>query len=70
MKIIQKFICEGCGREYIDKKEAQCCEQRHLRPISTEYQYPDESMPQLTYPSEVCLSFSDGRRVFYKAIPF
>lgn len=34
MKVLENYLCEGCGTEYSDRNLAKDCEKCHKQPVS------------------------------------
>lgn len=65
MRVIEKYVCECCGEEFVLQSDAERCEKRHLHPQRTDFIYPEGHFNETTYPSEVRVHFEDGSFAVY-----
>lgn len=57
MKVIEKYVCEGCGKEYYVKRDCERCENNH-RPII--------ELESDTIPTTLIVRFPNGLTCSYK----
>ena len=66
MKKIQLFVCEGCGTQYADEKEAIKCEKSHHKPKSfAEWTFKPYKIDSSGYPIHITVKFDDGNTITY-----
>lgn len=70
MKEVKKYVCEVCGSEYDEKKEAQACERGHKIPmdiIKAGY-VPKTHEYIIGYPTSITVKMSDGKECVYRLL--
>ena len=66
MKEIKKYVCEVCGSEYDEKKEAQACERGHKIPMDIiKASYLPVAYDSSGYPSRITVKMSDNSECVY-----
>ena len=66
MKKIQLFVCDCCGTQYADEKEAAKCEKSHHMPKSvSDCKFQPYKVNASGYPSRINVKFDDGSIISY-----
>lgn len=67
MKVMGKYLCEGCGTEYADRRLAEDCEKCHKYPVSiVRVRHLSKGQNGAGYPVSITVKMSDGKEVVYK----
>lgn len=62
MKELKLFMCEYCGEQYRESKNAKECEERHKLPIEIK---ASRFKIAAEYPEKIEIKFSDGTTHLY-----
>lgn len=67
MKVLENYLCEGCGTEYSDRNLAEDCEKCHKQPVSiVRVRHLSKGQNGAGYPVSITVKMSDGKEVVYK----
>ena len=66
MKSLQLFVCEYCGTQYKDKREAMKCENSHKTALEITDMSFHACKDAANYPDKIEVKMSDGNFVWYR----